>query len=50
MDLFAWDPDAFMYLVDQPLLMVVGERADTAYMSESAFDAATGTESLGFER
>ena len=43
MDLFAWDPDAFMYLVDQPLLMVVGEKADTAYMSESAFDAAVGT-------
>lgn len=44
MDLFAWDPDDFMYLVDQPLLMVVGEKADTAYMSQSAFDAATGTE------
>ena len=44
MDLFAWDPDDFMYLIDQPLLMVVGEKADTAYMSQSAFDAATGTE------
>ena len=44
MDLFAWDPDDFMYLIDQPLLMVVGEKADTAYMSESAFAAATGTE------
>ncbi len=44
MDLFAWDPDDFMYLVDQPLLMVVGEKADTAYMSQSAFEAATGTE------
>ena len=44
MDLFAWDPDDFMYLIDQPLLMVVGEKADTAYMSESAFGAATGTE------
>ena len=43
MDLFAWDPDDFMYLIDQPLLMVVGEKADTAYMSESAFEAATGT-------
>lgn len=43
MDLFAWDPDDFMYLIDQPLLMVVGERADTAYMSQSAFEAATGT-------
>ena len=43
MDLFAWDPDGFMYLIDQPLLMVVGEKADTAYMSESAFAAATGT-------
>ena len=43
MDLFAWDPDDFMYLVDQPLLMVIGGRADTAYMSQSAFDAATGT-------
>ncbi len=44
MDLFAWDPDDFMYLIDQPMLMVVGEKADTAYMSQSAFDAATGTE------
>ena len=44
MDLFAWDPDDFMYLVDQPLLMVVGEKADTAYMSQSAFDAAMGTQ------
>ena len=44
MDLFAWDPDDFMYLIDQPLLMAVGEKADTAYMSESAFAAATGTE------
>ena len=44
MDLFAWDPDDFMYLIDQPLLMVVGEKADTAYMSQSAFAAATGTE------
>jgi len=43
MDLFAWDPDDFMYLIDQLLLMVVGEKADTAYMSESAFEAATGT-------
>jgi fermentation-respiration switch protein FrsA (DUF1100 family) len=43
MDLFAWDPDDFMYLVDQPLLLVVGEKADTAYMSQSAFEAATGT-------
>lgn len=43
MDLFAWDPDDFMYLIDQPLLMVVGEKADTAYMSERAFEAATGT-------
>ena len=43
MDLFAWDPDDFMYLIDQPLLMVIGGKADTAYMSQSAFDAATGT-------
>ena len=44
MDLMMWDPDCFMYLIDQPLLMVVGEKADTAYMSESAFAAATGTD------
>lgn len=37
-----------MYLIDQPLLMVVGEKADTAYMSQSAFAAATGTEDKGF--
>lgn len=44
MDLFMWDPDDFMYLIDQPLLMVVGDKADTAYMTQSAFEKATGTE------
>ena len=43
MDLFMWDPNNFMYLIDQPLLLVAGERADTAYMSQSALAAATGT-------
>lgn len=37
-------PHPQKYLIDQPLLMVVGAKADTAYMSQSAFEAATGTD------
>ena len=33
-----------MDLIDQPLLMIAGEKADTLYMTKDAFEKATGTE------
>lgn len=42
MDLMLWDSNDYMYLIDQPLLMIVGDKADTAYMSEEAFELASG--------
>lgn len=44
MDLMVYDPVQFMYLIDQPLLMIVGDRADTQYMSEDAYNMAISTE------
>lgn len=43
MDLMVYDPVQFMYLLDQPLLMMVGDQADTNYMSEQAFELAINT-------
>ena len=43
MDLMVYDPVQFMYLLDQPLLMMVGDHADTNYMSEQAFELAITT-------
>ena len=43
MDLMVYDPVQFMYLLDQPLLMMVGDLADTNYMSEQAFELAITT-------
>lgn len=44
MDLMRWDATDQMALVDQPLLMIAGTKADSLYMSEDAFAKATGTE------
>ena len=44
MDLMVYDPVQFMYLIDQPLLMIVGDKADTKYMSEDAYNMAISTE------
>ena len=33
-----------MALLNQPLLMMAGSKADTLYMTEDAFKKATGTE------
>lgn len=44
MKLMAFDVEDRMDLIDQPLLMIAGEKADTLYMSEDAFNKATGTE------
>lgn len=41
--LIAFDVDDRMDLIDQPLLMIAGEKADTLYMSKDAFAKATGT-------
>lgn len=42
-DLMAFDASANMELINQPLLMMAGSKADTFYMTESAFNLATGT-------
>lgn len=43
MDLMAWDARDRIELINQPLLMMAGEKADSLYMTEEAFAAATGT-------
>ena len=44
MKLIAFDVEDRMDLLDQPLLMICGEKADTLYMSQDAFTKASGTE------
>ena len=43
MDLMRWDATDNIELINVPLLMMAGEKADTLYMSEEAFEKATGT-------
>ena len=43
-DLMAFDASTNMDLINQPLLMMAGSKADTYYMSDIAFNRATGTE------
>ena len=40
----AFDVEDRMDLIDQPLLMIAGKKADTLYMTKDAFAKATGTE------
>lgn len=42
-DLMRWDATDQIALVDQPLLMIAGTKADSLYLSEDAFAKATGT-------
>ncbi len=42
--LLAFDVDDRMDLINQPLLMMAGDKADTKYMTDSAFQKATNTE------
>lgn len=41
LDLMTWDATTNMDLINQPLLMVVGSKADTKYMTDEAFLKAT---------
>ena len=41
LDLMTWDAATNMDLINQPLLMVVGSKADTKYMTDEAFPKAT---------
>ena len=43
MDMMAWDATDHADLIDQPLLIIAGEIADSRYMSEEAFAKATRT-------
>lgn len=43
LDLMAFDASANMDLINQPLLMMAGSKADTYYMTDDAFNSATGT-------
>ena len=43
LDLMAFDAATNMDLINQPLLMMAGSKADTYYMTENAFNLATGT-------
>lgn len=42
-DLMAFDAATNMELINQPLLMMAGSKADTYYMTDRAFNLATGT-------
>ena len=41
----AFDVDDRMALIDQPLLMMAGDIADTKYMTDSAFEKAVNAKS-----
>ncbi|ORM71773.1 alpha/beta hydrolase [Pantoea rwandensis] len=43
LDLMRWDAESNMDLINQPLLMMAGTKADSLYMTQSAFAKATGT-------
>lgn len=43
LDLMTWDATDRMNLITQPLLMMVGEKADSQYMTDEAMEKATGT-------
>lgn len=43
LDLMEFDAATNMELINQPLLMMAGSKADSFYMTESAFNLATGT-------
>ncbi|MBU3831713.1 MAG: alpha/beta hydrolase, partial [Candidatus Desulfovibrio faecigallinarum] len=44
LELMSWDATDHLDLVNVPLLLVAGEKADTLYMSRDACEKATGTD------
>src|SRR5439155_18897465 len=44
LDLMSFDATDQIELIDRPLLMIAGGKADTRYMTEEAFPKAVGTE------
>lgn len=45
LDLMTWDAATNMDLINQPLLMMAGSKADTKYMTDEAFGKATNAKS-----
>lgn len=45
LDLMTWDAATNMDLINQPLLMIVGSKADTKYMTDEALPKATNAKS-----
>lgn len=45
LDLMTWDANTNMDLINQPLLMIAGSKADTKYMTDEAFAKATNAKS-----
>ncbi|MBG6235798.1 fermentation-respiration switch protein FrsA (DUF1100 family) [Pedobacter sp. CAN_A7] len=45
LDLMTWDATTNMDLINQPLLMMAGSKADTKYMTDEAFSKATNAKS-----
>ncbi len=45
LDLMTWDATTNLDLINQPLLMIVGSKADTKYMTDEAFSKATTAKS-----
>lgn len=43
LDLMRWDATDQIEMIDQPLLMMAGSKADSLYMTEDAFEKAIGT-------
>jgi fermentation-respiration switch protein FrsA (DUF1100 family) len=43
LDLVRWDATEQIELINKPLLMIAGTKADSLYMTEDAFTKATGT-------
>lgn len=43
LDLMRWDATDQIEMIDQPLLMIAGSKADSLYMTDDAFPRATGT-------
>ncbi|WP_433925801.1 alpha/beta hydrolase [Stenotrophomonas nematodicola] len=43
LDLMRWDATDQIELINQPLLMIAGSKADSLYMTQDAFAKATGT-------